>query len=105
VVDLAARHDPRVITLGRLLFFSTASGDAWMLDPEDGHARCVARGGEPLPTGVRETLESFAIQWNEKYRIDGDAMVFTDSSGHERVVLGYPTSEIAQAVKRTKRSQ
>jgi hypothetical protein len=89
-----------VITLGHLVFFSTESGDAWMLDPDEGLARCVARAGEPLPTGVRETSESFEIEWNETYRIDGDVIVFTDLSGRERAVLGYPTSEIRRAVNR-----
>ncbi len=105
VVGLAARGDPRVIALGGLVFFSSASGDAWMLDSDEGLARCLARGGEPLPTGVQETSGSFAIEWNETYRIDGDAMVFTAASGRERVVLGYPMSEIKRAVNRSDESR
>ncbi len=100
VVGLAARGEPRVITLGGLVFFSSASGDAWMLDAQEGLARCLARGGEPLPTGIRETSESFAIEWDETYRIEADAMVFTASSGREKVVLGYPAVEIQRAVNR-----
>lgn len=105
IVRLAVRREPRVVSLGQIVFFSTASGDAWMLDPGDGLARCLARDGEPLPIGVRETAESFAIAWDLTYRIEGGAMVFTDSSGSARTVLGYPTSEIEQAANRARRLQ
>jgi hypothetical protein len=32
-----------VVRLDQIVFFSTESGDAWMLDPEDGWAVCLAR--------------------------------------------------------------
>ena len=35
IVRRAREHDARVVTLGQLVFFSTDSGDAWLLDPED----------------------------------------------------------------------
>src|SRR6201982_4283446 len=31
----AANQDGRVVTLGRLILFSTKTGDAWLLDPAD----------------------------------------------------------------------
>src|SRR6266851_1273767 len=33
IVERAARCDPRFVTLGQLLFFSTDTGDAWMSNP------------------------------------------------------------------------
>ena len=35
VVARAAESDARVVTLGQLVFFSTDTGDVWLLDPED----------------------------------------------------------------------
>ena len=35
IVGRAAESDARVVTLGQLVFFSTQTGDAWLLDPED----------------------------------------------------------------------
>jgi hypothetical protein len=35
----AASHRASVIRLGAIVFFSTATGDAWMLDVNDGTAR------------------------------------------------------------------
>ena len=31
----AAEHDGRYVTVGSLALFSTDTGDAWLLDPED----------------------------------------------------------------------
>ena len=31
----AAEHDGRFVTVGSLALFSTDTGDAWLLDPED----------------------------------------------------------------------
>src|SRR5205807_3442435 len=31
----AADHDGRIVTIGQLVLFSTATGDAWLLDPAD----------------------------------------------------------------------
>jgi len=45
IIARAAQFDSRVVTLGQLVFFSTASGDAWMLDPEDGLALKLAEAG------------------------------------------------------------
>jgi hypothetical protein len=36
IIRCAQAHDGKVVTLGPLLFFSTATGDAWVLDPADG---------------------------------------------------------------------
>src|SRR5262249_15718437 len=51
----AARHDRRIVTLGQLIFFSTETGDAWLLDWEDGLAAPLARDGDPKPIHIGET--------------------------------------------------
>ncbi len=96
----ATRLQTRIVTLGQLLFFATEPGDAWVLDPEDRLARCLAREGERLPTGITETAERFAIEWNFTYEIEGDSMVFTEGPGRTRVVFGYPVAEIQRAIGR-----
>jgi hypothetical protein len=53
----------RVVRLAQLVFFSTDGGDAWMLDPEDGCAACLARAGGPLPipmARIRNVAERIA---------------------------------------------
>jgi hypothetical protein len=89
----AARHSGRIVTLGQLIFFSTETGDAWLLDWEDGLAAQLARDGEPEPIQIEETDASFSIDWRGHYRIDGAAFIFVDrKTRRTRAILGYPTS-------------
>jgi hypothetical protein len=93
----AAEHDGRFVTLGQLVFFSTQTGDAWMLDPSERLAVRLAREGDPEPIDIQETEAHFTIGWKGHYDIDGDAFVYTDrASGRVVTILGYPTTKIAQ---------
>jgi hypothetical protein len=91
----AARHDGRIVTVGQLIFFSTQTGDAWLLDAEDGLAAPLARDGQPQPLDIEETDANFTIDWKGHYRIDGAAFVFVDRNTHAvRAILGYPTQTL-----------
>jgi hypothetical protein len=93
----AAEHDGRFVTVGSLALFSTDTGDAWLLDPEDHLAARLARDGNPEDVYFEETDTRFAIGWRGEYRIDGDAFVFIDrDSGRILTILGYPTNRIAE---------
>jgi hypothetical protein len=104
VTKRAQQRDGRVVTFGQLVFFSTGTGDAWILDPQDGLARCLARDGQPLPTGIIETADRFGIEWNASYRFEGEAMVVIDSTGRGRTIYGYPVAEIRRASARARRT-
>ena len=87
-----------MVTLGQLILFSTATGDAWLLDRADQLAAPLARDGDPEPLHLEETDTSFAIGWKGKYRIDRTAFIYADrDSGRVRTILGYPTQKIARA--------
>jgi hypothetical protein len=93
----AAEHDGRWVTVNSLALFSTDTGDAWLLDPEDHLAARLARDGDPEEVYFEETETRFAIRWKGKYRIDGDAFVYTDNhSGRVVTILGYPIRRIAE---------
>jgi hypothetical protein len=95
----AATHDGRIVTLGRLILFSTNTGDAWLLDPADQLAARLAREGESEPIQIEETDTTFAIRWKGRYRIEGPAFVYSDEdTGRVATVLGYPTDKLTQAV-------
>src|SRR2546427_11643515 len=72
IVRRAVQGETRIVALGPLLFFSTETGDAWMLDPADHLALCLAKGGEPLPAKIVETAENFLIEWNASYVVNGE---------------------------------
>src|SRR5262249_35766746 len=50
-----------IVALAQLIFFATATGDAWPLDSEDGRAAPLAR--DPEPIHIEETDASFSIEW------------------------------------------
>ena len=93
----AAEHDGRFVTVGSLALFSTDTGDAWLLDPEDHLAARLARDGDPEEVYFEETDTRFAIGWKSKYRIDGDAFIYIDrDSGRIVTILGDPIHRIAE---------
>jgi hypothetical protein len=85
-----------------LVFFSTASGDAWMLDPQDGLALKLAEAGKRNSAKIVETANRFTIEWTASYRLDGDAFVMMDGAG-QRAIFGYPVREVALAQRRIRR--
>ena len=94
----AAEHDERFITTGTLVFFSTQTGDAWMLEPSSHLATRIARDGDPEPVDFQETETNYAIGWKGTYRIEGGAFVYVErKSGRVTAILGYPTAKIARS--------
>ena len=102
IVARAMAEDARIISLRPLVFFSTPTGDAWMLDAEDGLALQLAAAKTRLPCAIIETPEHFAIEWPGKFRIDGETMIFTDNAGTVRRIVGYPAQQIVAALARAR---
>ena len=94
IQNLALSGQCHVIRLGEIVFFSTRTGDAWMLDSEDHYAVCLARDYEFRPIPITESAERMAVEWNADYEIQGSAFTVSDRKGNERTILGYPTAEI-----------
>ena len=93
----AAEHDARMVTIGPLALFSTDTGDAWLLDPNDHLAARLARDGDPESIHFEETDTTFAIGWKGKYQLDGDAFVYVDRDTARVVtILGYPVDRIRE---------
>ena len=88
-----------MVTLGQLVFFSTQTGDAWLLDPEDRLALRLANSGDRLPVQIVETATRFAIEWNASYTLEDDAFIVTDALG-ARAILGYPIADLLVAERR-----
>nr|VFJ50480.1 MAG: hypothetical protein BECKDK2373C_GA0170839_10297 [Candidatus Kentron sp. DK] len=101
IIGCAERGDARTVTLGQLVFFSTATGDAWGLDPADRLAIALARGGEVLPYRIIETPSSSAIAWQAEYEIVGENFVVHDETGKSTIFFEYPVQHIAEAERRT----
>lgn len=99
IIACGLAHESRLIAVGPLLFFSTETGDAWVLDTDDNLARCLTRDGERLPTGIVETPESFAVEWRGTYALDGEMFVVADDTGRVKTTIGYPIEEIRRVTQ------
>jgi hypothetical protein len=106
VCRLASDCESHVIGFGKLVFFSTATGDAWMLDWEDELAICLMKDGVRLPFEIGETDRQFAIQWQGRYHIEAEFFTYIDNATptHARTIAGYPTDAISATVARLRRS-
>ncbi len=102
IVKRARAGDSRVVGFGQLVFFSTDTRDAWMLDWEDELAICLMRDGVALPYELGETDRRFAIRWQGRYRIDGQLFSYIDNETptNARTIGGYPTDVILTTVER-----
>ncbi|MFM9964044.1 MAG: hypothetical protein ACKV2Q_22810 [Planctomycetaceae bacterium] len=100
IIDRATQRDSRVVVIGELVLFSTARGDAWLLDTDDQTAVCLARAGESQGARIVETPTQFAIEWEGTYTIVGDVFRVRYRSGTLSSIAGYPMAEIQRAIAR-----
>jgi len=100
ILQRADAGDSRVVGFNQLVFFSTATCDAWMLDWQDELAICLMRDGVPQPYELGETDRAFTIQWTGRYHIQGELFSYIDNKTptHARVIGGYPTNAIIQTI-------
>ena len=95
IAQCAVACDARLVSLMGLVLFSTETGDAWMLDIEDGYAMRLTRGGVPQKYCILETTTSLQIPWDSRYLIEGERFVVTDNHGQITEYLGFPVQAIA----------
>jgi hypothetical protein len=83
-----------VVSLGQLIFFSSVSGDAWVLDPEDQLAACLMTERQPLPVAISETVTTFQIAWQARYSVHDQCFITIDSSDRVTTYYSYPVQNI-----------
>jgi hypothetical protein len=100
----AAEHDGRIVSIGPLVFFSTDTGDAWILEPADALACRLAVGGDPIEIFFEETETGYAIGWQGHYRVEGELFTYEDRSSHRRIAIGgYPADLLRRVVNQADR--
>jgi hypothetical protein len=100
IVQSAQRHEGRVVGSGQFIFFSTETGDAWMLEPADNLALCLARDGAAQDVTVQETADQFRVAWESVYHMTDTAFAIVEKSGGMRTIYGYPTRQIMQTIQK-----
>ncbi len=105
VIKEAQRGMTHVVSAGSLVFFCTAFGDAWALDPTDDYALWLAKEGVRQPFRILEYGDTFLVQWEMMYCIQGKEFITMDKSGNTLVITGYPTNLIAQIIRDTPKNR
>src|SRR5262245_45200726 len=100
IIARAMAEDARIVSLRPLVFFSTSTGDAWVLDAEDELALQLAPAGTRLCYVITGTPERFAIEWPGTFRIDRDTIVCAEHAGRVRTIVEDRTRQISAAVAR-----
>ena len=90
-----------VLALGVFVLFSTASGDAWLLEVTDMDAIQVARGGEKMTVQIEENPETIEINWTHKFDVKNKKFILTSyKDKSEEIREDYPVHTILSTVKK-----
>ena len=81
IIARARNGESRAVLLGPLLFFSTSTRDAWMLDLEDHFAAELAREGVEQPVPLVETARGYQMNWPLGFKFEGDKFITIDKTG------------------------
>lgn len=105
VCKLASKGDCQMITMNELVFFSTPTRDAWMLDWEDKLAICLMKAGALQPCEFAETKRKFGIHWQGHFAIEGEFFCYTDNKTplSSKTIYGYPTEAISATMEQLQR--
>ena len=90
------------LEVGPFVLFSTGIGDAWMLDPEERLAMCLAWQGAPQQIGIRDEPGRMEIQWDGTYELLGDFFRVESElpAIGARAIGGYPLDEVRKLIDR-----
>ena len=90
--------------LGVFFLYSTAEGDAWLLEMTDCDCVQVARGGEVVESPINENPEIIEINWSHRFAIREKRLEITAYADKSVTVLAdAPSQEISAAIKRIRR--
>ena len=99
IINRAQQNDSRIVAFGPLTFFSTETGDSWVLDPEDRLALCLSRNGEKQDFVIKETETNFGIEWKARYQINNKEFIVYYDTGEIRTIIGYPVEKLISMSK------
>lgn len=99
IIDKAREQDARIVSHTELFFFSTGSGDAWLLDIDDELATCLALGGIKQDYSITKASDRFRIEWDGTYKMRGDTFVVTAWDGTTLSITGYPLDQIDEHIR------
>ena len=90
--------------LGVFFFYSTASGDAWLLEMTECDCVQVARQGVSLPAPIDENSETIEINYSHTFVLENKQLVITAYADKSSLTLeDAPTRELSAAIRRIRK--
>jgi hypothetical protein len=87
--------------LGVFFFFSTAQGDAWLMEMTECDCVQVAKGGKALDAPIDENSETIEINWSHTFTAGDNHIELTDYADKTvRLLENSPGRELNAAMKR-----
>lgn len=90
--------------LGVFLFFSTAKGDAWLLEMTESDAVQIAREGEALEVDIDENSETIELTYSHTFTIAERRLLLTSYADKSEIALAdAPGLRIRNAIRRIRK--
>ena len=104
IQGLAEKKMDATRELGVFFFYSTAEGDAWLLEMTDQDCVKVAEGGKRLSPPIDESPETIEVNWSHTFAINNKMLELTayDDKG-VMVLADAPAQKINAMAKRIKK--
>jgi len=93
-----------LIEIGVFILFSTLAGDSWLLELTDSDCIQLADAGKIIKASINESPEVIEVDWSHTFAISNkqfEIVGYKDKK--KKVLVDYPTMEIAAAIKRIKK--
>lgn len=97
----AAKMKTVIMELGVFFFFSTAKGDAWLMEMTDCDCVQVASSGEALKAPIDENSEIIEVDWSHRYAIRNKQLELTAYEDDSVSILkGAPSKDLGASMRR-----
>ena len=100
IQEKAERHEASIKEIGVFFFYSTAAGDAWLLEMTDCDCVQVAKDGERLQAPIDENPETIEVNWSHQFRIVNKQLQLTAYSDKSVMVLEDAPAQSVHAMLR-----
>lgn len=100
----AINHQDTLKIIGVFIFFSTAAGDAWILELTEQDAAMVARNGKAVDVEISEQAETISINWSHRFKIKNrkfSTIAYQDKTAE--TFENYPAATINSTLKKIQR--
>ncbi|WP_028584922.1 SEC-C metal-binding domain-containing protein [Desulfogranum mediterraneum] len=104
IQQAAAEQRESFFELGVFIFFSSAAGDAWLLEVTDSDAVQVAEAGRALEVPIEEDSETIEMNWSHTFAMRAKQLYLTayaDKAEHR--LEDAPCQQINAAVRRVRK--